>query len=74
MKLSEIFDQFMNGTPIQREESWGGDVFIKCVNNKIKLCRKKADGKTEVIEGFAFFDRYFSLDDLTSDDWVEVKQ
>ena len=73
MKLSEIFEQFVNGTPIQREESWGKNVFIKCVNNKIQLCRKKSDCKTEVIDGFDFFCRYFSLDDLKSEDWVEVK-
>jgi len=74
MKLAEIFEQFVNGTPIQREESWGKNVFIKVVNNNIKLCHKRADGKTEILEGFSCFDRYFSLDDLKSDDWVEIKQ
>ena len=73
MKLFEIFDQFISGTPIQRKDSWGKDVFIKATDTKIKLCRKTSNGETSVIQSYTWFDRYFNLDDLKADDWVEVK-
>jgi len=73
MTLSEILPNFIYGKPIQREGAWGDDVYIETNGDRIYLRRKKKD-KTETLVTFASMDRYFSLDDITADDWRIAKK
>lgn len=73
MTLNEILERFISGTPIQRKDTWGREVFIKIKGTRLGLYRKKPEGGTALIQGYALFDHYFSLDDLSADDWVEVE-
>lgn len=73
MTLNEIFQSFIHGKPIQRKEAWGKDVFIETNGDKIYLRRNKKDD-VETLHTFDAFDRYFSMDDLTAEDWKIAKK
>ena len=73
MTLSEILPSFLHGKPIQREGMWGDDVYIETDGNRIRLYRNKKD-KRECLMTFENLDRYFTLDDITADDWRIAKK
>ena len=73
MTLNEILERFLSGAPIQRKDMWGSQVFIKINGSRLGLYRKKPEGGTALIQGYAIFDHYFSVDDLRADDWEIIE-
>lgn len=74
MTLNEILERFLSGAPIQRKDTWGKEVFIKINGNRLCLYRFKKEGGTALIQGYAIFDHYFSVDDLKADDWQIIEE
>lgn len=68
MTLSEILPAFLEGKPIQRQGMWADSVYIETDKKKIRLMRDKKVGR-ECLRTYSGFDRYFSLDDITANDW-----
>lgn len=73
MTLGEILERFLSGTPIQRKDTWGKEVFIMIKGTRLGLHRKNPEGGTALIKDYPLFDHYFSVDDLRADDWLEVE-
>lgn len=64
----------MSGSPIQRKDMWGKDVFIIKRGNNLILCQKNSEGGKDALRKFTRFDRCFTLDDIGADDWQIIEE